>query len=497
MGLPREARESLQWRQSRSAQGYDSQSAVPGDYYNLGPNEYPREKPDWQDQFTQTPSPGPAGTPKKPYNPRKLDVSRLVTLPPPYPRHHPAVNNNHPDLSNSRATLRNLNDESQVEKVRREYETDPDMANLRPESPSSATCRRQTFRRSIQQRVNQGVTSFAEAAEEEANFDAQEQKRSRRQASQAFDEFKARVMTPLNALYAQKISQATTALDELGESLNSEARSHNPNQTQEEGDEQPELLEKLTLMKWLHEARDHLHKGQFELESESDSRYKELILSPYRQMGNHDKVREVESFFSQDIKKRKSEYELKAQERMEVFHKTVEDHVTRGVEVQLSAFWDIAPSLHTIIQQVPQHLEGFDIVIPDEEYQESPSYHEHPMQYLYTLLEHTGKSAYQFIESQTNLLCLLHEVKTGMMTAECRVQQTQRELAGEDVRLVQEEIQQARKVGDRSLTGDLKERVGLVEEQWRQALGKGLEDLQDRIKTFLFETGGWDENMED
>lgn len=493
MGLPKEAREHLQWSdpelQPRTSPGLEPSQ--------LGPKDYPPEKVGWHESEPPASSPGFTRVMRRPSHPDKLDVSRLVTLPPPYPRHHPAVNNNHPDLSALRSTLRLLNDEKETIETRQHYDVDATTNSLRPESPSVAAERRRNLRRRIQEQVSQGAISFAEAAREEAVFETGEQKRSRNQAKKAFDHFQSMVLGPLNAIYSGKIARASAAMDQLGESLSYDARSQNPNQTQEEGDEQPELLEKLTLMKWFHEAREQLHRDQFALEGDSDTRYKSMILAPYQQTGNHEKVREVESFFSKDSQERKSTFEQNALKRMESFLKTVEDHVTRGAETQLSAFWDIAPPLHAIIQRVPLDLDGFEIAIPPEEYEENPSYHEFPTQYLYSLLEHAGKSAYQFIESQTNLLCLLHEVRTGNMKAGCRLLETQRMLAGEEKSAVEQEMLDIRQGEDATLTSDLKERVGLVEEQWRQALGKGLEELEDRIKTFLFESGGWDESLED
>ena len=496
MGLPREAREHLQW--SSPEQVTASLASVAGPSRSSD-EEYPPEKLGWHDQGPPAWSPSLTQIVQKQSStaPSKLDVSRLVTLPPPYPRHHPAVNNNHPDLSTLRSTLRTLNDQSEISQTCQQYDSDDATISLRPESPSVAAQRRRNLRRRIQEQVSQGTMSFAHAAQEEADFENGEQKRSRTQAKNSFDHFQSKVLVPLNSLYSGKITKASAAMDQLGESLSYDARSQNPNQTQEEGDEQPELLEKLTLMKWFHETREQLHREQFELEGDSDSRYKSVILAPYQQTGNIEKVHEVESFFNKDSQERRAAFEQSALKRFECFLKTVEEHVTRGVENQLSAFWDIAPSLHSIIQQVPSEMDGFEIVIPQNEYDENPAYHEFPMQYMYSLVEHAGKSTYQFIESQTNLLCLLHEVKSGVMVAGCRLLETQRVLAGEARATVEQEMQDVRRGEDASLTSDLKERVGLVEEQWRQALGKGLEELEDRIKTFLFETGGWDENLED
>lgn len=337
--------------------------------------------------------------------------------------------------------------------------------------------------------------SYAEAAKAEDEFGVSEAILARNVAQKDFDDFQAMVRNTLNTLYTERINSATAAIDQLSESLSEAARSHDPNQTQEEGDEKPELLEKLTLMKWLFEAREQLHLDNYQVEGESDDKYKQVILMPYKLAGAEDKVQEVESFFLKDSNDRRTRYEAKALKRYETFLQVVEKNVTRGVEIQLSAFWDIAPSLLELVQRVPKRLEGFAVEIPNDEYEENPSYNEFPLQYLFTLLLHTEKSAYQFIESQTNLLCLLHEVKTGVMSAGSRLLETERYLAGEDATTVREEMQAAREGEDARLTSDLKERVQLVEEQWKDALGNGLLECKMGVQTFLVQQGGWDESL--
>jgi len=47
------------------------------------------------------------------------------------------------------------------------------------------------------------------------------------------------------------------------------------------------------------------------------------------------------------------------------------------------------------------------------------------------------------------------------------------------------------------LTEDLKDKVGLVESQWDEALGKGLEDCKARVEAFLVQQGGWDESLKE
>ncbi|RAL67726.1 hypothetical protein DID88_008460 [Monilinia fructigena] len=76
------------------------------------------------------------------------------------------------------------------------------------------------------------------------------------------------------------------------------------------------------------------------------------------------------------------------------------------------------------------------------------------MQYLYTLLVHAGKSTYQFIESQTNLLCLLHEVKVGVTAANCRLMGTQRVAQGEGKEEVERELEAVKREEEGRLTDD-------------------------------------------
>jgi hypothetical protein len=269
----------------------------------------------------------------------------------------------------------------------------------------------------------------------------------------------------------------------------------NPNQTQEEGDEKPELLEMLTLHKWLFEAREQLHKEMFELEDERNDLYRDIIVLPYVQAKNDQKVKEAIVFFQRDGQDRKVTFEKETLKRYEDLMNVIEQNVTRGVEAQLSAFWDIAPGLLAIVQQVPLRLQGFEVQVPPQEYAETPAYHDYPLQYLYTLLAHAGRSAYQFIESQINLLCLLHEVKTGVMTAGSRLLETQRLLEGEELAGVNLEMKAIRADEERRLTDDLKEKVGLVESQWNEALGQGLEDCKTRVEDHLTEQGGWDDTL--
>jgi hypothetical protein len=149
-----------------------------------------------------------------------------------------------------------------------------------------------------------------------------------------------------------------------------------------------------------------------------------------------------------------------------------------------------------VVQQLPDNPADLEIQIPDQEYEENPSYNDHPLQYLYSLLSHAQKSAYQFIESQTNLLCLLHEVRTTTTKASLKLLEIERSAASPGDESVVAEMEGAMTVQEQRLTEDLKEKVGEVERQWNEALGEGLEDCRERVKFFLEGSGGWEDGLE-
>lgn len=495
MSLPKEARENLQW-----SGGHDNTPAQGADFsgqQSYGPNEYPPEKvgshhlePRAQLQASYGYYPrSPTATPDS----HKLDVSRLVTLPPSYPRHHPAVNNSHPDLASIRTSLRTLTEFEEVKSSKTKFAAK--IEDRKEQEGTSLSDRRAELRYNIQDNVRNGVMSFADAAKAEADFDAREHQRAQDVVQYIFDTFQAEVANPLHAIFCERITKATASMEHLKGRLSSEAQELNPNQMQEEGDEQPELVEMLTLLKWLFEAREQLHKEMFDLEDERNDLYRDIIVLPYVQQKNEQKVKEATSFFQRDAQDRKVTFEKGVLKRYEDLMNVIEQNVTRGVEAQLSAFWDIAPGLLAIVQQVPQRLSGFEVLVPPQEYDENPAYHDYPLQYLYTLLAHAGRSAYQFIESQTNLLCLLHEVKTGLMIAGLRLLETQRLLEGEVLSAVDREMKAIRADEERRLTDDLKEKVGLVESQWNEALGQGMEDCKARVRQHLVEQAGWDDTL--
>jgi hypothetical protein len=488
MGLPREA---MQWDQERTPSKLDDAGAnYTGQQVPYGPDEYPPEKVGWHEETADHPSNRKNGTAQMMAS-QRLDISRLVTLPPPYPRYYPAVNNSHPDLVSYRTTVRSITDLSEIKATRERYKAD--MERISQEYMDQVKESRRQFKANIQSQIQEGSLSFAEAAEAEAAMLVDEKKHERDLAKRQLDSYQETVLKPMNAILADRISRATTCIDELSSRLFDDAQHETPDQTQEEGDEKPELLEKLTQLKWLFEAREQLHRETFDLVSDRDEKYKFVALLPYQQSKNEDKLRETKVFFSKDALDRRVQYETSALTRLESFLDVIEQNVVRGVEVQLSAFWDIAPSLLALIQQVPENLRGFQVQIPANEYEENPSYHAHPLQYLYSLLSHAEKSSYQYIESQTNLLCLLHEVRSAVMRASRNLAEADMIWQGEPEETVRQEMQAARADEELTLTMDLKEKVATVEGQWAEALGSQVQGLRERVKGELLAEDGWED----
>ncbi|MCJ1284461.1 hypothetical protein MMC26_003793 [Xylographa opegraphella] len=463
---------------------------------SYGPDEYPPEKQGLHEESMIPPLPPHPSTPSTaPFtpDPRKLDVSRLITLPPPYPRHHPAVNNSHPELADVRATVRSLNELEGTASTREEYDTRVSEKRLRADS----WCKHQRSLHSqdIQYRMENGDITQEQFDQAEAEIEAKEAQSKKELLQTEFDLFQSSVVSPLHALFSERITKASEAFERLSGRLASDAEVSNPNQAQEEGDEQPELLEKLTQLKWLFEAREHLHKETYNLLSERNEKYKAIVLLPYLQSRNHEKLADAKSFFDKDALSRRVAHEKSALARFEDFCSIIQTHVTRGVEIQISAFWDIAPSLLSLLQEIPnrERLQNFEILIPRAEVDENPAYWEHPLRYLYSLLNHAESSSRQFIESQVSLWCLLQEVREGTNGARWRVKESEAAVEGHELGRQDQE----KKANQQSaLVDDLKEKVGVVEGQWEEALGGEVRRVRKGVRDWLEETGGWDEELE-
>ncbi|KAK3998271.1 hypothetical protein QBC44DRAFT_228203 [Cladorrhinum sp. PSN332] len=485
MGVPKEAREALQW--------IEEPQSSPASSSKRASNGYPPEKVGWHEDPLSTPhatsrnSVASSSTAPNTPNPDALDVSRLVTLPPPYPRHHPAVNNNHPELTKIRDSIRVVGDMTEIDNIKEGFKQGS--TKMRTEAAEAAKQRRQTLRQNLHQDISSGAIGYADAAAIEAEATADEHNKVKELEKKDFEEFQTVVVMPVNEILQSRINKATELFDELRSQLFDETHKSNPNIPQEEGDEQPELLEKLTLLKWIFEARETLHRALYDLLSDRNDRYRDMVLIPYKLANEQDKVESAQAFFVEDAAKRALAHSEEVLHRTQEFRDVVEETVVRGVEVQLNAFWDIAPPLKRVLDKIPQDVEGFHIQIPASEYAENPSYYDHPLQYLFSLLLHAEKSTYQFIESQTNLLCLLHEVKEACVSARAKAMEND----GMDAARVE-----ATKTEEGArLTDDLKEKVRVVQDQWISALGETVDGVKERVGGWLLETGGWDESFEE
>ena len=494
MGVPLEARKSVtMYEPAHSSSASEGQWKSPEASQQLpyGPDEYPPEKVGWHEEGSSVPPPPhhPPTPSSAPFtlDPRRLDISRLVTLPPPYPRHHPAVNNSHPDLADIRGVVRCLNEKEEAEAIRESYRSQT--LGKRQRAESWCKHQRSIHRQDIEFRIEHGEMSQEQFEQADQELQAKIWKSERETTQAEFDLFQNTVLTSLHSIFTERINLANSSLDILSGRLFSDAQSHSPNLPQEEGDEQPELLEKLTQLKWLFEARETLHHRIYDLLSERNDKYKAIVLLPYEQSHNQSKYAEAESFFAKDALERRITFQQAVYSRAQAFLSVIENNITRGVEVQLSAFWDIAPSLLELLHKIPGDLDGFEIQIPASEYDENPSYYEHPMQYLYSLLGHAEKSTYQFIESQINLFCLLHEICSHALIVRCRV-----DAHGRDASWAADEEQRRLEV---KLTEDLKEKVGVLEGQWDDALGRDLMEAREKVREYLLEKGGWDDEGEE
>lgn len=494
MGLPKEARDPSTLNEtstSRPSNHLPAYRESASQSVRLDPNEYPPEKVGWHQQSSPLPPPPPhpptpLSAPFTP-DPRKLDISRFVTLPPPYPRHHPAVNNNHPDLADVRAVVRSLHETEHVDAIRSSYTTQ--IGEKRKRADSWCQHQKSLHNRDMRFRMDHEELSQDEFDRAESEVAAKVRRSEKGITQTDFDLFQNVVVSPLHALFAERIAKANSTIEALSGRLFSDAQKHSPNSPQEEGDEQPELLEKLTQLKWLFEAREALHRKTYNLLSERNDKYRAIVLLPYQQSSNHERCVEAEQFFANDALERRATFKNEISSRFDAFLTVIEANVTRGVEVQLSAFWDIAPPLHRVLTRVPHDLQGFEVQIPADEYTENPDYYNHPLQYLYSLLSHAQKSTYQFIESQINLLCLLHEIKSAATNARYQAQERKARHHGSlDV------LGDGRRREEARLTEDLKEKVGVVEGLWGEALGEELMAVRERVRCWLLENGGWDDD---
>lgn len=454
--------------------------------------QYPIEKQDpgsfgiYEDE-TGMPTPSSLSQPRRVSGKTPLDISRFVTLPPPYPRHYPAVSNCHPDLAEYRNTVRTISD---ISDAKGRYERhDASILALRAEREKEVAAAQKTFKAEVRDQIEDGVMTYQDAAKKEERF-RQETLDAEKQALQAdFETLKDVVINPLHEEFNQRINALNHSIHSLQNEMFASAVNQNPDRPVQEGDDVPELLEQLTQLKWLFEAREHLHQELFELLSRRNHVYGAVVILPYKQAGHLDKARDTEAWFEADAAARQAAFRVESVRRHEAFFNSVEDNASRGIALQSSAFWDITPDLVDLVQKIPNDLSQLDVLIPDDELSENPSYRQYPQQYLYLLLRHAQQSVYQYIEGQINLHCLAHEVKTAMLTAQYKAADARRRVAGERTSYTDA----AHKRDESELNNELKDRARTIEEQWQDSLGRHLTDTQERVREYLEVNGGWED----
>src|SRR6202012_4315883 len=97
------------------------------------------------------------------------------------------------------------------------------------------------------------------------------------------------------------------------------------------------------------EVREQLHKEMFDLHADRSAKYSDVILTPYRIAKLQAKIDEAAKFFAKDNQDRQMKFAKDSLHRFEDLQQVMELNVSRGVEDQLSAFWDIAPGLLEVI----------------------------------------------------------------------------------------------------------------------------------------------------
>ncbi|RPB17264.1 hypothetical protein P167DRAFT_123206 [Morchella conica CCBAS932] len=453
---PRAARASLK-EIAENVASTPRNHMFPSDY--AGSSAYPPDR-----KYSRSRSrPAQSRTRSMPPRPVKtsLDIAPLLTLLPPFPREYPAVNNSHPQLAVFRNLVRTLNDLSSVNAVKRDFNA---ASTARKETLAMEAHKRRTQHSDYIQQLyasdsaaSNGPSkrfSFGQVESLNSDFQAREDTITADSLRTEFDLFQTRVVDPTHTDLQERISAASAAYADLVREIKTSAdSSHHGTTHQQEGNELPELLEKLTCLKWLFDVREQLHRELYDLLAERTRRYKEVVITPYFVTRQADKIREAEDYFNREEAARRTTADTESLERYAGFLDVVEHNCMKGVEAQISAFWEVAPLIMESLENIPLDLTNVHPIVPPEEFHENPAYLREPLRYLLAKIQQAERSVYQFVEGQTNLLCLLHEIKTLNVAA--------------------------------VLTEDLKEKVKMLESEWHESLGKQCEEIKERVGRFV------------
>ncbi|KAI5811308.1 hypothetical protein DFH27DRAFT_589183 [Peziza echinospora] len=453
------------------AASFMGRSEYPPDYKGgvQGVPAYQQQHYQQQQQYAQ---PLQAIEEQQPPTPRRpvvrLDILPLLTLLPPYPRTFPAVNNCHPELGQFRNLVRNLNDLEELQTASQEFNTSAQ--KLKESRAMDARKRRHQHSDGVQKLYQQGKINYDQVDAMDKDFESEENDRKVAELKSEFERFQKDVVDVVHAGLMERIALANEAYEQVQAEVVGQSALQNASNRDQEGEEIPEFLEKLTLLKWLFDLREVLYREVHELLRDRNKRYKEVIVTPFYNTRQGDRIREAEEFFTKDESSRQVDFEKESLRRFEEFLEVMEENVIKGVEVQISCFWDIAPLVAECFAKIPHDLENVEPIVPPEEAHENPGYEENPLIYLKEKVYFAERSCYQFVEAQTNLLCLLHEVKTSLVKAKGRLREAEgRSKEDEDAE-------------ERRLTDDLKDKVKLLESEWGAAIGNQFEEVRERLE---------------
>ncbi|KAF8244020.1 hypothetical protein K440DRAFT_559894, partial [Wilcoxina mikolae CBS 423.85] len=377
-----------------------------------------------------------------------LDIAPLLTLLPTWPKEHPAVNNSHPRLDVFRDLVRTLNDLSQLASIKSRFQEKSEKTKEKFLTESQR--RRISQAERIQGLYSRGDLHYDEMERLNLTFEHEESKISYEAEEEAFKAFDSEVVTPSHRDLHERITAATAAYADLVALI----KARNP--IAANSDDQPELLEYLTALKWIFDVRETLHTHTFDLLSNRNDKYKTLILTPLQDARDPSRLQSTTQFFTSDAAARLKEFNNAKVARHEQFMDFIEHQCSLGVEEARSKFWETAPLVMECLEKIPETLENVVPIVPPEEAIEHPEWVEQPMRYLERKIsEAEGAMRGLGVEDGEGLLCLLHGVKSALSRAK-----------GEG------------EVEERRLTEDLKEKVGMIEEEWREGLGGLLERVR-------------------
>jgi len=388
-----------------------------------------------------------------------LDIAPLLTLLPVWPREYPAINNCHPRLDVFRDLVRTLNDLSMLKGLQQRFAEKT--GKTKDVFATESQRRRISQAERIQRLYSRGDLHYDEMERLNLDFEREETKINHEAEEKDFKAFDTEVVTPAHRDLHERISAATAAYADLIALI----KARNPNLAAD-SEEQPELLEYLTALKWVFDVRETLHQHVFEMLTERNDRYKSLTLGPLRSARDQSRFQSTSAFFVQDAATRLAEFNKQKILRHEQFMDFVENQVTLGVEEARSRFWEVAPLVMECLEKIPENLENIVPMIPPEESPEHPEWVQQPMRYLERKIAETeGAMRGLGVEEGEGLLCLLHGVKSALARARA-------EAVNDDDGRREE----------RRLTEDLKEKVGMIEDEWREGLGGILERIKGDVE---------------